>query len=73
MSIPRQSAVWDESRNSSQTRPPAANALRDALTALSALRRNDPDLVKWVEDGHPLLSEEEHVARFGHAYHRTRR
>ena len=62
--------MWDESRNSSQTRRPSLTALADCEKALAALRRNDPALVAWVEEGHPLLTEDEHQARFGKPYRR---
>jgi hypothetical protein len=56
---------FDERRNTSQLRPPAPDALPNALRALEALRRTEPELVAWVEAGAPLLSEDEHVRRFG--------
>jgi hypothetical protein len=63
--IPRQAAVWDESRNSSAVRPPAPGALRDALVAMENVRCSDPALAQWIEEGHPYLTEDDHVARFG--------
>ena len=73
--LPRQSAVWDDARNTSRVRPPAPNALPDAMASLGALRRNEPALVRWIEDGAPTLTEQEHIARFGAPYtqHRRRR
>jgi hypothetical protein len=71
--IPRQSAVWDESRNSSAVRPPAPGALRDALAAMETSRRSDPALARWIEEGHPYLTENDHVARFGVPFKPRRR
>lgn len=68
MSIPKQASWWDHSRNTSAVFQPLPNALPDALRSLAALRRNDPALVRWIEDGHPTLTEEEHVERFGEPY-----
>ncbi len=68
MTIPRQAVVWDETRNSSRERRPSPTALADCRASLSALRRNDPALVQWIEDGHPTLTEAEHVERFGAPY-----
>lgn len=73
MTVPRQSAVWDESRNTSRLRPPSPTALPDALRALAKLRETHPALVAWIEAGHPPLSEAEHVRRFGVAYKATRK
>lgn len=56
---------FDERRNTSQLRLPAPDALPNALRALEALRRNEPELVRWIEDGAPRLSEDEHLRRFG--------
>lgn len=70
MSIPKQAVIWDESRNSSRERRPEPNAVRNALASLAALRRSDPALVQWVLDGHPNLTDDEHVARFGVSYRR---
>jgi hypothetical protein len=66
--IPRQSPVYDESRNSSQVRPPSPTALRDALASLRSIRASQPSLVRWIEDNYPLLTEAEHVERFGESY-----
>lgn len=41
---------------------------RALLRALAHLRATDPALVKWIEDGHPNLTDEEHFQRFGHAH-----
>lgn len=65
MSIPRQSAIWDSRRNSSQVRQPHPDALRQALQALARL---DPKLRAWIQDGAPRLTEAEHLERFGEPY-----
>jgi hypothetical protein len=70
--LPLQSSVWDERRNTSRVIPPAPDALPNALRALEGLRRFDPDLVQWIEDGHPTPTEAEHVARFRESYKRGR-
>jgi hypothetical protein len=61
-------AEWDYGRNTSAVRPPAPGALKRALQALAALRARDPALYKWISDGHPTLTEAEHIARFGGPY-----
>jgi hypothetical protein len=66
-------ARWDERRNTSQVFQPQPNAVPDALRALAALRRDDPALVAWIEDGAPTLTEDEHIARFGEPYARKQR
>lgn len=63
---------FDERRNTSRVFPVPPTALPDALASLAALRRNDPALVRWIEDGHPTLTADEHVARFGGPYIVTR-
>jgi len=68
VSLPRQSAIFDERRNSSRVFPVPPDALPNALRALAALRREQPALVAWLEDGHPSLTDAEHVARFGESY-----
>ena len=73
MALPRQSSVFDESRNTSRVRPPAPDALPNALRALAQLRRSDPALVQWLEDGHPTLTDAEHVERFGAPYSARKR
>ena len=45
-------------------------AVEAALEACADLRRRDPELVRWIEDGHPTLTDAEHVARFGKPYRR---
>lgn len=53
--------------------PIAPGPLRDALAATAALRRDDPALAKWILQGHPNLTEREHVERFGGPYTVTRK
>jgi phage N-6-adenine-methyltransferase len=58
-SIPAQGGyVWDEHRNTSRVWPVPPDALPTALRALKTL---DPALRQWIEEGHPLLTEEEHL------------
>lgn len=70
--IPKQSSVWDATRNTSRQRPVNPNALPELLRSLAALRRSDPALVRWIEDGAPNLTDAEHVRRFGHPYSTSR-
>lgn len=65
-------ADWDYGRNTSAVRPPAPGALKRALDALAELRARDPALVRWILDGHPTLTEAEHVRRFGGPYERRK-
>lgn len=73
MSIPRQTPWWDQRRNSSAVIPPAPDALANAQRALRAFRESYPALVAWIEDGHPRLTDAEHVARFGVPYEAPKR
>ncbi len=59
---------FDESRNTSRGFRVPHDALPNALKALAYLRRTNPALTKWIEDGHPNLTEAEHVERFGEPY-----
>jgi hypothetical protein len=70
--IPRQSAVWDERRNSSQVRQPNPNALRDCLASMASWRENNPEHAQWIADGYPALTEAEHIERFGKPYERAK-
>ena len=45
---------------------------RAVADALRALRTLDPALRRWIEDGHPNLTDAEHRARFGRDYHPSR-
>lgn len=73
--IPKQTPHFDERRNTSRTFAVSPNALPDALRALARLRVTDPDLVRWIEEGHPTLTAAEHFERFGaeHEGKRARR
>jgi hypothetical protein len=70
VSVPRQTSVWDERRNSSRVHPVPPNVYPDAMRALAHFRRTNPAHVRWIEEGYPNLSEAEHVARFGKPYKR---
>jgi hypothetical protein len=52
-------------------KPVEPGALERAMESLAALRRNDPALVKWIEDGYPTLTEVEHLQRFGKPHSKT--
>jgi hypothetical protein len=68
--IPRQGGfVFDERRNTSRVWPVPPEALDQARHAFN---RIDPTLRRWLLDGHPTLTEAEHVERFGAAYDTTR-
>lgn len=66
-------AVWDERRNSSRVFSVPLEALNEAVAALSHLRRTNPKLVAWLEDGHPTLTQDEHWLRFGESYMKGRK
>lgn len=67
-SLPRQHAGFDEHRNSSRVWPVPPTALPEARRALAAFERDYPELHRWIIEGHPRLTEVEHVARFGEPY-----
>jgi hypothetical protein len=68
--IPRTFGVqFDEHRNTSRVWPVPPDARRDAVKALATL---DPALRRWIEDGHPNLTDAEHRARFGEPYNAPR-
>ena len=76
MAIPtrrRNVAVWDERRNTSRGGQVSHEDVRQARNALERLRRDDPELVSWIEAGHPRLTDDEHVRRFGEPYTPTTR
>jgi hypothetical protein len=73
VTLPRQHSPFDERRNTSQVFPVPPNALPDARRALVILRREHPELVRWLLDGHPTLTEAEHVDRFGGPYNGVKR
>lgn len=43
----------------------ANGAARFAIKACQDLRQRDPAFVRWLEDGHPNLTDDEHFRRFG--------
>jgi hypothetical protein len=65
-------AAFDDRRNTSRQRMPEPGAAQRGLEAMARLRQHDPALVRWIEDGHPLLTEAEHRRRFGCDYNRGR-
>jgi hypothetical protein len=68
--IPKQGRyVWDEHRNTSRVFPVSPDALPNAVRAFKTL---DPDLRRWIEDGHPTLTDSEHRERFGDSYKRSK-
>lgn len=72
MHVPGDKAQFDQRRNTSRTKPAEYGSAERALESVRALRRSDPALVKWIEDGHPNLTDEEHYARFGKRYEHGR-
>lgn len=68
MSVPRQTSVWDEHRNTSRVFPVTEQDVENARRALARFHAESPALVQWLRDGHPTLTEAEHVARFGEPY-----
>lgn len=64
----RNVAVWDERRNTSRVTKVTHEDVRQARAALERFRRDDPELVSWIEAGHPRLTDAEHVRRFGEPY-----
>jgi hypothetical protein len=73
MHVPGDKAAWDERRNTSRRIEPPPDAAEKALESCAALRRSDPALVKWIEDGHPTMTEQEHYDRFKCRYEHRRR
>lgn len=65
--------TFNERRNTSRVFPVPPYALKQLQAALAALRRNDPELVRWIEDGHPTLTRAEHFERFGCDYRKAAR
>jgi hypothetical protein len=68
VSLPRQSSLFDEHRNSSRVFPVTAQDAENARRALARFAQDDPLLYAWVAEGAPRLSEAEHLARFGEPY-----
>jgi hypothetical protein len=61
-------AVYDERRNTSRVFPVAPGALEAALAACARFRAEHPAHAQWLIDGHPTLTEDEHIRRFGSRY-----
>ena len=66
--IPRQSAIWDSRRNTSAVKGPPPGAVTDAIRTLERWRWDNPNHADWIEAGHPTMTEDEHVRRFGVTY-----
>ncbi len=66
-------AQFDEHRNTSRVFPVEPNALPNALHALETFARQHPEHARWITDGAPPLTDDEHVARFGEPYKRGKR
>jgi hypothetical protein len=60
--------IWDEHRNTSRVFPVPPGALDAAAAALARFRIDSPAHAEWIESGHPTLSDDEHVSRFGEVY-----
>ncbi len=65
----------DVRANTSQVIAVPPGAVQEALRTLERFRRDEPAMVQWLLDGHPTLTDEEHIERFGEAYkgHAARR
>lgn len=59
---------FDARRNTSRVFQPEPGAVGEAQRALRTI---DPRLRKWIEEGHPTLTEDEHYRRFGETYKGT--
>jgi hypothetical protein len=66
--VPANVARFDERRNSSRVFPVPPDAHKDVLRAVAAWREREPAAYRWLADGHPRLTEDDHVARFGEPY-----
>jgi hypothetical protein len=73
VAIPRQSSAWDERRNSSRVFPVPPGAVEDCDRALARWQAENPAHAQWILDGYPTLTDDEHVARFGVKYERSKR
>lgn len=65
---PVRGSTFNEHRNTSRVFAVPPHAHKEALASLERLRRDDPALVRWIEDGHPTLTAEQHLSRFGAPY-----
>lgn len=68
MSIPPQASVFDERRNTSRVIKAPPGAVDAALNAIRAYVRKSPKHVRWLLEGHPTMTHEEHYERFGQPY-----
>lgn len=67
--IPGQPAVWDDRRNTSQTRQPDPLAVKAALAACRKFREEHPRHAAWVAAGAPpIRSDDDHARWFGESY-----
>jgi hypothetical protein len=55
-------------RNTSQVHAVPPNVYPDAMRELVRLHTDKPELVRWIEEGFPTLTEAEHLSRFGEPY-----
>jgi hypothetical protein len=61
--------AYDERRNSSRVFPVAPDSHKAAVRALAGL---EPALRRWIMDGYPTLTHDEHFARFGEPFKGSR-
>lgn len=59
---------FNQHRNTSRVFPVPKGAAGDAVKACQQLRARDPRLVRWLEEGHPNMTDDEHYERFGEPY-----
>lgn len=72
--IPYQGAPrFDEHRNTSRVWSVSPGAADDADKAIRRWAAENPAHAKWITDGYPTLTDDEHVVRFGESYATTRR
>jgi hypothetical protein len=71
--IPRQSSVWNDRRNTSRVFPVPPGAVEDAERALQRWQAENPAHARWILDGYPTLTDDEHVSRFGVPYEPAKR
>lgn len=61
-------ARFDEHRNTSRVFPVPPDALPAFLAAAARWRAENPAMATWLADGHPHLTETDHLARFGESW-----
>lgn len=61
-------AHFDDRRNTSRVVKVPPGSHLEAVKAGRQLAESDPALYAWLLDGHPTLTEAEHVQRFGGPY-----